>query len=40
MTHALAIAWLAMAAFDKPIDPGSLLYVGMSVWSAARAMRG
>lgn len=24
--HLIAIAWLAMAAFDKPIDLGSLIY--------------
>lgn len=28
--HFLGIAWLAMAAFDKPIDGGSLFYVVMS----------
>ena len=25
--HLIGIAWLAMAAFNKPIDIGSLLYV-------------
>ena len=33
----IGIAWLAMAAFDKPVDPGSLIYVGLAIWSFIRA---
>lgn len=33
----IGIAWLAMAAFDKPIDWGSLVYVCAAIWAFCRA---
>ena len=35
----IGIAWLAMAAFDKPSNAGSLLYVAAAAWSFIRAAR-
>lgn len=29
--HIIGIMWLFMAAFDKPIDQGSLIYVAVSL---------
>lgn len=35
----IGIAWLAFAAFDKPIDTGSLLYIAAAAWAFIRAAR-
>jgi len=29
----IGIAWLALAAFDKPIDWGSLIYLCAAIWA-------
>lgn len=34
------IAWLAMAAFDKPHDVGTIFYVVMAIISWVQAVRG
>ena len=36
----IAVAWLAMAAFDKPFDAGSLIYIGLSALAGIRSLRG
>lgn len=36
----IGIAWLAMAAFDKPTDLGTLIYAGMALRGFFKAAGG
>lgn len=37
--HLIGIAWLAMAAFDKPYDPGTGLYLALAGYAFISAVR-
>lgn len=34
----IGIAWLFLAAYDRPVDIGTLFYVGAACWAFIRAI--